>query len=58
MVANDLRELAVLLGEEPVPDPRQVVRGATGNTGDQGGGNPSPDTASPQVSTATLPERT
>jgi hypothetical protein len=57
MVANDLRQLAVLLGEEAVPDPCQVVRGTTGNTGDQDDGSPSPDTASPQVSPATSPER-
>ncbi|MFJ8789485.1 hypothetical protein [Streptomyces sp. NPDC102462] len=45
MVANDLRELAVLLDEEAVQDPCQVVRGTTGNTGDQDNGRQSPDTA-------------
>jgi hypothetical protein len=45
MVANDLRELAVLLDEETVPDPCQVVRGTTGNTGDQGDGRQRPGTA-------------
>ncbi|MGV9567341.1 SCO4402 family protein [Streptomyces sp. NPDC003480] len=56
MVANDLRELAVLLDEEAVPDPCQVVRGTMGNTRDQGDGHPSSDTASPQVSPASSPE--
>jgi hypothetical protein len=57
MVANDLRELAVLLDEEAVPDPCQVVRGTTGNTGDQGDRCPSPDAAPTQVSPATSPKR-
>ncbi|MFC8090416.1 hypothetical protein [Streptomyces sp. NPDC057301] len=56
MVANDLRKLAVLLDEEAVPDPCQVVRGTTGNTGDQDERHPSSDIASPQVSQATSPE--
>jgi hypothetical protein len=57
MVANDLRELAMRLNKAAVPDPCQVMRGITGNTGDQGNGSPSPDTASSQVSPATVPER-
>ncbi|MFE2297395.1 hypothetical protein ACFXAW_04280 [Streptomyces sp. NPDC059445] len=57
MVANDLRELSVLLDEEAVPDPCQVVRGTPGNTGDQGDGYPSCDTALPQVSPAPSPKR-
>ncbi|WP_406254981.1 hypothetical protein [Streptomyces chartreusis] len=57
MVANDLRALAVLLDEEAVPDPCQVVRGTTGNTGDQDEGHRGSDIASPQVSQATSPER-
>ncbi|MFJ9590489.1 SCO4402 family protein [Streptomyces acidicola] len=57
MVANDLRQLAVLLDEAAVPDPCQVVRGTTGNTGDQGDGHTSRDTASPQVNPAASPKR-
>lgn len=56
MVANDLRELAVLLDEEAVPDPCQVVRGTTGNSGDRGDGRASSDTASSQFSPAAFPE--
>ncbi|MEU9340710.1 hypothetical protein AB0D74_05745 [Streptomyces sp. NPDC048278] len=57
MVANDLRELAVLLDEGAVPDPCQVVRGTTGSTGDQRGGRPSSDMASSQVSRAAARKR-
>ncbi|MFF4148105.1 hypothetical protein ACFY0A_44245 [Streptomyces sp. NPDC001698] len=57
MVANDLKELGVLLGEGAMPDACQVVRGTTGNTGDRGDEHPSPDTASPQVSPATSRKR-
>ncbi|MGW3126717.1 SCO4402 family protein [Streptomyces sp. NPDC001123] len=56
MVANDLRELAVLLDEEAVPDPCQVVRGTTGNSGDRGDGRASSATASSQFSPAAFPE--
>ncbi|WP_257033440.1 hypothetical protein [Streptomyces sp. Ag109_G2-15] len=57
MVANDLRELAVLLDEGAVPNPCQVVRGTTGNAGDQRDGRPSSDMASSQVSPAAAPKR-
>ncbi|MEU9157408.1 hypothetical protein AB0D59_44460 [Streptomyces sp. NPDC048417] len=49
MVANDLRKLAVLLDDAEVPDPCQIVRGTTGNHGEQAGGDPGSDTASPQA---------
>ncbi|GKQ39052.1 hypothetical protein [Streptomyces sp. A012304] len=57
MAANDLRELAMLLDDEAVPEPCQVVRGTTGNTGHQGDRHTSRDTASPQVKSATSPKR-
>ncbi len=57
MVANDLRELAVLLDDAAVPDPCQIVWGTTGNSGEQGGGDPSSETASPQVRPVTSPKR-
>lgn len=56
MVANDIRELAALLGEEAVPNPCQVVRGTRGNTGNQGAGSPNHDTASPQAGPPTSPK--
>jgi hypothetical protein len=57
MVANDLRELAVLLDDAAVPDPCQIVRGTTGNSGERAGGDPSSETASPQISPATTRKR-
>ncbi len=52
MVANDLRELAVLLDDTAVPDPCQIARGTTGNSGEQPSGDRGSDT-SPQVGSAT-----
>ena len=57
MVSNDLREVAVLLDDAAMPDPCQIVRGSTGNSGEQAGGDPSSETASPQVRPTTPPER-
>ncbi|MFJ3801695.1 hypothetical protein ACIPSJ_36120 [Streptomyces sp. NPDC090088] len=57
MVANDLRELAVLLDGAAVPDPCRIVRGTTGTAGGQAGGDSGSDTASPQVGSATSRER-
>lgn len=53
MVANDLRELAVLLGDAAVPDPCQIGRGTTGNSGEEAGRDSGSDRASPQVGSAT-----
>ncbi len=52
MVANDLWELAALLGDAAVPDPCQIVRGTTGNSGERAGGDSGLETASPQVGSA------
>ncbi|MGN5378722.1 SCO4402 family protein [Streptomyces lasalocidi] len=57
MVANDLRELAALLDDAAVPDPCQIVRGTTGNSGEQAGEDPGSDTASSQVSSASSRKR-
>jgi hypothetical protein len=57
MVANDLRELAALLKDAAVPDACQIVRGTTGNSGEQAGGDSGSDTASPQVGSATSRKR-
>ncbi|MFF3337072.1 hypothetical protein ACFYWX_47615 [Streptomyces sp. NPDC002888] len=57
MVANDLKELAALLDDAAVPDPCQIVRGTTGNNGEQAGGEPSSETASPEVRPAISPKR-
>lgn len=57
MVTNDLRELAMLLEDEAVPDPCQIVRGTTGNSGEQAGADSGSDTASPQVGSVTSRER-
>ncbi|WP_233226845.1 hypothetical protein [Streptomyces sp. I4(2020)] len=53
MVANDLGELAALLGDSAVPDPCQIGRGTTGNSGERAGGDSDFDTASPQVGSVT-----
>ena len=45
MVANDLRELAGLLDDATVPDPCQIGRGTTGNSGEQARGAPGSETA-------------
>jgi hypothetical protein len=57
MVTNDLRELATLVEDAAVPDPCQIVRGTTGNSGERAGGASGSDTASPQVGSATARER-
>ncbi|MYX94336.1 hypothetical protein GT045_05820 [Streptomyces sp. SID486] len=52
MVANDLRELTVLLDDAAVSDQCQIMRG---NSGEQAGGDPGSGTASPQAGSATSP---
>ncbi|MGI5369366.1 SCO4402 family protein [Streptomyces iakyrus] len=56
MVTNDLRELAELLDDAAVPDPCQTVRGTTGISGGQVGGEPGSGTVSPQITPAIPPE--
>ncbi|GLP71488.1 hypothetical protein TUSST3_81080 [Streptomyces sp. TUS-ST3] len=57
MVANDLRELAELLEDAALPDPCQIVRATTENSGEQASGDSGSDTASPQAGSATSRKR-